>query len=649
MAIGKIFKIKERYYVSANGYISPVERVYGLFSEGMYLKDFKSQKVFDIRKGHVLSMSSTNNMRDFRLLLNEKFYDQVHSPALLGPDGGVYYFKQRGYYRVMYRNKAPLFQFFGFYGQPVEISSDGVIYFIASSLYGSSLFGWTPEEGIYRVSPSDTILSAIKAGGNQFLVCEIGSDFYSYKIISAKKIPEKPIFYKYPFRKVLKSLSTLSNLTDMHHWQTDKAIKENSLDDKTEDQSYLQSLKELTTDSAVKTVTSATALGAEGLSALEHTTKKELSYSTYNSLWHIRFNGIDLGIFRDPITEFNGLVNMGFRDPMEYSHLKFTFQKAFLLPNWTFKSHYMNKAWRLTWDLQYIYKQGYENFFGARDYIYIHELSQGFSFPLFRAGYWQSSVAVTNAFSAVEFQKALSQQRWYFTTQPSWQIQYRRRYTKGFDFHRQFFLKTALHYHLKIAENLPNFLLKARSHYTFHWGWDFYTKPFVNYKTALKPKSIPFRYFDSLQAFDQPNLDFSLRKRVFEQTNNYLSTGMEVKKFITIPLYFARYPFSIEGVAPTVTGTHVQFMDNHQSAYRSFLEWTFGMDFLILFHHKVKVRLGLYAGFSHPVAPFSYPSRPKNKKKGRALSAGSITEGLNQLWDDSGQNWSAGLSLRSHF
>ena len=663
LPIGKPFKIEKNYYVSANGAISPVERVYGLFSEGMYLKSHKSQKVFDIKQGQVLSMSSGNNMRSLRLLLNGEFYNNAHSSALFGPDGGVYYFKQRGDYKVMYRNKSPLFQFVGFYGKPMEISLNGTIYFIASSLYGSTLFGWTPEEGIYRVSPSDTIIEAIAVGDNQFLVCELGADFYEYKIIKTNKILQQPVFYKYPFRQISHSLSTLSNLSAIHHKQIDSVdTKITSTPQQEEDQDYLKSLGEATVISDPHSRLNKQE--ANITLDLENASQEDSFYSTYHSLKYIKFNGIDLGIFRDLITGFSGFINIGFRDYMEYSLFKFTVQRAFSMPNWAFKAYYLNRAGRLSWNLQYIYKQGLENFFGARDHTYIHELSQGFSFPLFKVGYWQSSVSLTNALAIVEFKKRLGYQHWYWIAKPFWQIQYKKSYRKNFDYHRHFFLKTAFDYHLKILKAQPHFLFKVRSHYKIHWGWDFYTKPFVNYKTALRPKSVPFRYFDSITFFNTPEIGFSLRQKVFEQTNNYLSLGLQAEKFIITPLYFARYPFSIDGLAPMVQATYVQFLNNtslnkNKELYMSFLEWTFGMSFLILFHHKIKLRLSLLTGFSHPIAPFSYPSRPSkkqrlsdgaDKKKNRAINGGHFQAYVpNGSTGDFNHHWFAGLRIYSRF
>ena len=661
LALGKAFKINGHYHVSTNSPISPVERVYGLFSEGMYLQGYKDQKVQDIKRGQVLSIESSHNMRDFRLLLNGEFYDKVHSSALFGPEGGVYYFKQRGNWKVMYKNKAPLFQFQGFYGKVVEVEHNKTIYFIASSLYGSGLFAWTPEEGIYRVSPSDTIIEAIKVQEDQFLVCEVGPESYSYKFIEGQKIPEQPVFYDYPFNKVSWSLSTLTNLSNMNQGQKKSPKEEGDSTALQEDKDYLQTLKEMEfvneKEQEVPPVLPQVVVGqsSDGSSNIS-LKEKELSFSSYSSLRHIRFNGIEMRLLRDPITEYNGFVNMGFRDPMEYSTFQLAFQKALLFPNWIFKSQYVNRAWRLSWSLQYVYKQGLENFSGRREHSYIHELSQGFSFPLLKMGYWQSSLGLINALSAVELKKKPDQQNWYLITKPQWQIQYRRGYTKGFDLHRHFFLKTAFQYHFKFLEGLPNILFQARSYYTFHWGWDFYTRPFFNYKMALKPQSLPFRYFDSLKAFGTPEWDISLRKKVFEQTNDYLSTGMKVEKFFETPLYFSRYPLSLKGLAPFLTGTYVQFWDHKEDQYVPFLEWTFGLSTVLLFHHKIKMTLGLYSGFSYPLTNQGRKPRASYRTSTpvgteRAFLDPAVMQKLSgqALLNHASKNFYFGLQLHSKF
>ena len=625
---GKIFKIKKQYYVSSSDKINTTERAYGLFSEGMYLvKKYKSQNVQDIYKNQVLSIDTTNNMNGFRLLLNGKFYDKVNSSALFGPEGNIYYFKQKGDQRVMYKNKIPLFQFRGFYGKPVEIDKNGDIYFIASSLFGSSLFGWNNSAGIYRISSSDTIIEAIQGPNEQFLVCEVTPDFYTYKIIQPTILLEKPGFYDYSFDKVSNTLSTVSALSTMKKEQIN-FIEE---DQSASDSNYLQKLEEIDQIQEELPDSTVESTGKPHTSPLipitpisGHTTDlhHNIPYSNYNSLWQIRFNGLELGLSQDPITGYNGLVSIAFRDPLEYNTIQFAYQKSLATENWLIQSKYINQAYRLSWDIQHIYKEGLENFSGARAYAYIHEFSQGFLFPIFKRGYWQSSLYTKSALSHVEFKK-IPGQFWYFSVEPFLTLKYGRKYSNNYGFHRQFFTQASLQYHFKVSSNDSNFRLKTQSYYTMNLGWEFYTTPFFTYKTALKPKSIPFRYFKPLDISSNAellnSLRFFLRDRVFEETNDYLSTGMKFQKFIETPLYFARFPFSLISLAPVFNGKYIQFLNNDNNERIHFLEWTFGLNIGILFHHKIKANIHLYYGYNYPLGSISLenamnPVEEKTKK-----------------------------------
>ena len=603
---GKMFKIKDRYYVSGDHEISSTERVYGLFSEGMHLNEkYHSQKVQDIQKGKTLSIDTSNNMRGFHLQLNGQFYDITSSSALFGPDGGIYYFKQEEENRVLYKNKTPLFHFKGFYGKPVEITEDGTVYFTAPSPFGSSLFAWHGVKGIYRVSASDVIIDAIKVEDDWFLVCEVGPSAYSYKIIPLTQIREQPAFYNYSFRKISSGLSTLSVLSNIKDEMEKEFIQEEASDDS----AYIKSLD---------------LHSAHGHGDLQH----DISYSPYLSLTQLRFNGLELGLSDDPITGYNGIVNISFRDPMEYNAIHFSYQMSLenglfqgsskkkatggskkkatgsaqqALGNWIVKTKYINNVYRLAWDIQHIYKEGFENFSGSRAYSYIHEVSQGLHFPLFQDGFWYSSLDLKSAVSRVKF-KTRPGESYYFSVEPGWQIQYRRMYIRNFDFHRHFFLRASLQYHFKFSKNDSNYRLKTNSYYLANWGWEFYTMPFISYQMALKPKSIPFRRFKPLNAVSRPELNLYLRERIFEETNDYLTAGIKLKKYIETPMYFARFPVSLMGLAPSITGKFIQFLDNGADGGKTQqrLEWTLGIKMAFLFHHKVKFRLNLYYGFSHP-------------------------------------------------
>lgn len=646
-ATGKVFKIKNQYYVSSSNKINTTERTYGLFSEGMHLfKQYKSQSVQDIYENQMLSIDTSNNMHGFKLKLNGQFYDTTNSPALFGPKGEIYYFKQQKDQRIMYKDKKPLFQFRGFYGKPIRVDLDGTVYFIAATQFGSSLFGWNPNEGIYRASSSDVIVDAIKGIENQFLICEITPDFYNYKLIHLTHVPEQPFFYKYPFKKVFNSLSTLSTLSYIRSEHSNSSIKDGQ---ETDDKVYIKKLQEIDkTTGADELSTSVTPLDDSTTdqpfhSTLSHTLASDpIPYSTYSSLRHIRFNGVELGVFHDPITGYNSLLNIGFRDPLEYNAFHFTYQQSF--ENWILQSKYINQIYRLSWDIQHIYKQGLENFSGSRAYSYIHEFSQGLLFPLFKSGYWLLSLYWKNAISSVEL-KQFPTPSYYFSTEPSLQIQYNRVYSKNFDFHRQFFLQTALQYNFKFSKNDFNFRLKTKSYYTMNWGSEFYTMPFFTYQTALKQKSVPFRYFKPLNLSNSSEFNFFLRERIFEETNDYLLAGIKFQKFIETPIYFTRYPFSLRGLIPLFSSKYFQFLNNSNSDYFHFFEWTFGVTIAALVHHKLKFKINLYYGYSHPVN-FQFLESTKNKKEKQKIVR---FQGKESTVNNLENNAHFGVQLQSQF
>ena len=609
------------------------------------MKKYKSQDIQDIQGDRILTIDTSNNMNGLHLKLNETFYDIVSSPAIFGPNGDIYYFKQERDQRIMYKNKKPLFQFRGFYGKPVEADTDGTVYFIAASRFGSSLFAWNSVEGIYRVSSSDMIIEAIKGPEDRFLICEIGPDFYSYKLTEIRKAPEWPFFYQYSFYKASDSVSTLSSLADITKEHSEKIIKEKPA---TGDKAYIESLKAI--DNTAEPDSSSSASDSTSMDKDElktnsippsshshsHSEKADLhghdiSYSTYNSLRHIRFNGVELGVFNDPITGYNGLINIGFRDPLEYNAFHFTYQQS--LENWLLQSKYVNRVYRLSWDIRHTYKQGLENFSGSRAYSYIHEFSQGFLFPVFKSGHWLMSFYMKNAISSIELKKRPTTS-YYFSTEPTLQIQYSRTYNKNFDFHRKFLLQASLNYQLKFSSDDSNFRLKAKSQYTMNWGSEFYTMPFFSYQTALKEKSIPFRYFKPLNLFTSAEFSFFARERTFEETNDYFLSGIKLKKFIETPIYFTRYPLSLRGLSPLVNAKYITFLNNNNSKYEHLFEWTFGLEIGLLLHHKVKAKINVYYGYSHPVDDLF----PKDTKKTLTLNM-----------ENSNDHSHFGIQLKSEF
>lgn len=201
LPLGKVFYKEGAYYSSSNARTSSTSLEYSLFREGFKpLKKYNSQLVMDFRGEKYVSLSTQDNHSQNSLLVNGDFWTAVHSSALMDSKGRVYYFKQNGPVRTLYRDKKPLARLSSYYAYPVEADEEG-LYFISSTKYGSSLFVYKEALGIFRLSKSDTISNARKIAGNEFLVSEVGPVHHTYKVISTQETLEKPFPYRYSFEK----------------------------------------------------------------------------------------------------------------------------------------------------------------------------------------------------------------------------------------------------------------------------------------------------------------------------------------------------------------------------------------------------------------------------------------------------------------
>ena len=620
---GKIFKIKNQFYVSASRQVSPTELAHGLFSEGMYLKKYKSQSLQDLYETNWLSIDTTNNISGFNLLLNGKFYSKTHSTALFGPNGDIYFFKQEKDQRVLYKNKLPLFQFRGFYGKPVEVTTEGTVYFTAASPYGSSLFSWTKEKGIHRLSHSDVIIDAIPTPDNKFLICEIEPEFYSYKFISPTYIKETPAFYNYPFKTasnafLLKSIENNqmeekeieeTNIDDPFALESDNNIP---LIDHIEEERQQAEKERQQAEEQPLSVPSPT----ESLSPMESVTESNeeilpldrkpqntspLSYTTYHPLKNIKFRGISAGINNDSITKYKIFAGMNFIDTIGYNQLQLNYE-ILLKENWAIQAKYINQVHRLNWSIAYTYKQGLQNFTGERAYAYNHKVNQGFTYPLFLRGYWSSTIGLDNSFSYHQI-KDIDQRFYYISVHPALQLNYNRSYSRNHSAHRNLLIRTSLDTNINLLSFTSHYEWQNHTQYSMHLGWEFYSYFFINHQLALKNNSIFFRHSKPLGLFNTPELNIYLREHLITQTDNLLQAGITLKKFIETPIYFSRYPASIESIAPAVQFKYINYVDNDNDKNKrvSFFEWTMGLGTNFLFHHKIKYALNFYFGFINNV------------------------------------------------
>ena len=606
---GKIFKIKNKFYVSTARQITPTELTHGLFTEGMYLKKYKSQSLQDLYKDNWLSIDTIDNMKGFDLLLNGKLHSKTHSTALFGPNGDIYFFKQEKDQRVLYKNKQALFQFRGFYGKPVEIGEDGTVYFTASSPYGSSLFAWMKGRGIYRIARSDVIIDAIPAPDNKFLICEMEPEFFSYKFISPVKIKESPTLYNHSFKTasnafLLQSIENNQINDSFTSENTDEPqITEQQIEEVEEEIKHMEETSSSTVENAPPIDNSPESNEDE---LLPHQRKPQsaspISYTTYHPLKYMTFRGISAGINNDPITKYKIFTGMTFIDKMEYNHLQLNYE--FLLDNWAIQAKYINQVHRLNWSITYTYKQGLQNFSGERAYAYHHQFSQNFLYPVFLKGYWSSSAGLSSSFSYHQI-KEVDQPFYYMGFQPSLQLSYKRGYSRSHGLHRNFLIRTNFNTNINLLSFIPHYEWQNHAQYSMHLRWEFYSYLFINHQLALKNNSIFFRHSKSLSLLNTPEFNIYLREHLIAQTNNLLQAGVKLKKFIDTPIYLSRYPVSIESIAPAIQLKYINYVDNDKNNngdQKSFLEWTGSLDIHFLFHHKIKYSLNFYYGFTQPVS-----------------------------------------------
>ena len=201
LPLGKVFYKEGNYYSSANARTSSTSVEFSLFGENFKpVQKYNSQYIMDFYQDRSIALDARQNHIQNTLLVEEDFYDSIHSSAIMDHRGRIYYFKQNREVRTLYRDKEPLFSFPSYYAYPVEADEEG-LYFISSTKYGSSLFVYKESDRIFRLSESDTISYARKIEGNEFLVSEITPTHYEYKVISTQETSGKPFLYTYSFKK----------------------------------------------------------------------------------------------------------------------------------------------------------------------------------------------------------------------------------------------------------------------------------------------------------------------------------------------------------------------------------------------------------------------------------------------------------------
>lgn len=299
---GKVFKINDKFTVASSGLVDRNKIKFSLWSDDeVPLVKYLNHFVMDIKNKKVLSFKSDKRFGEGELFLSNKFYDQVNSTALFGENNSVYYFKQEGEYRTLYRNKKALIKFESFYAKLVDINNKEEVFFISSTEFGSSLFKFSKGK-IYRISNYDNIVNAKITKDNKFLVSSINENGYDVRLLKTSVArTELPFVYKYKFEKE----------------KTYGAFQQKNLD-KLE---------------------------------INHLVKETSDKKKYNSLADIKMSNWTI-LFTDSDTNGSSTsLNANFSDPLSYNYFSFYYEEDESDGEQDFSFAYMNNKHLLSWGL----------------------------------------------------------------------------------------------------------------------------------------------------------------------------------------------------------------------------------------------------------------------------------------------------------
>ncbi len=196
---GEVFKVDGKYFTASSAKTDPQKIEMGLFDEnGKILKKSRSKILQGVLSdGRFVYFDVKSSFDSAKLYVGDSFYDTVSSSVFIDKKENLYYFKQSGKTKTLYKNKTPLFKLNDWYGFVVDVDENG-LYFIANSKNGSSLYLYSNGE-FFRVTKGDDIVDAKLLDENRVLLTTIASDGYNYIVSSLEKIKETPYSRTYFF------------------------------------------------------------------------------------------------------------------------------------------------------------------------------------------------------------------------------------------------------------------------------------------------------------------------------------------------------------------------------------------------------------------------------------------------------------------
>ena len=586
--IGKVFKRDGKYYSSASIRTSSSSIEYSLVKENFKpIKKYHSQEISDFYKDKAIAIDMRQNHTGNSLIIDKVFYSSVDSSVLTDSKGSLYYFKQEGKYRVLYQNKKALVKFQSYFAYPVEVSAKEV-FFIGATKYGSSLFVYKKGAGIYRLSPSDTIVSARKLKDNRFLVSEITPSHFEYKVIETHENPERPFLYQYSFQK--KNIFT--------------QLKKPEEDLKTENLYQQKTLETGLAQKSLKPYKALSQLSLEMFAFLYQPVRRENKQTNHSFYSFAQFS-----------------------DPLQ--HNQFLISNAWGKTHKSINTLYFYRKYRPSFELSFLYDE--RRLSGKKDMFLIETYKElGFletediELPLDQSKRdshfqrsWNMALSVSypfyiNSESNLKLKAQIGAGKKEFNKSNVWkdyishsgklEYQFKRKYFQAYSYHKM--KKLSLKYNFLSLNSNRRFLNGIGSASLIEeLGREYFLslsgKAFINLWNR-EPKSIQVKdrvvvscFILQLAAQGLYQDKYSCSNKNKQSIKNLYQGSIELLKVLNYSYYPLKIPFSVRRLAP-LAGLAFFSAQNFNTAHRSFLVPYVGLEGDMNFlHEKLILKIGL--------------------------------------------------------
>lgn len=230
----KVIKKDGKYYTQASKNISATKILQGLYDNNAFIKDGTESKMLQgyLSDSRDVYFDVASSYDYPKLYIGDRYYGYTNSSLFIDKNDNLYYFKNKNKIRTLYKNKKALYSYEGFYGIVADVDSKGVVYFIANSKLGTSLYRYKNNQ-VTRASSADNIVEAKLINDNKVLFSALSDRDYYYVKSGLESIDQepyntklffesKPYYKKYKTEKNIQTtdvdtLNPYVALFDMHY------------------------------------------------------------------------------------------------------------------------------------------------------------------------------------------------------------------------------------------------------------------------------------------------------------------------------------------------------------------------------------------------------------------------------------------------